>query len=122
MSACQQNGCDEVQAIREGIAGLQTSMNQVLVELHKRPRTKDDWYEPTDIRIERGKNRRNRPIAWLGLLVALLAVVPAWYAMLRGPADAPAAGSGYRSRNDSSGQDRQALPSAGPSGQDRQAP
>lgn len=85
MAACPQAGCDEVRSIREGITGLQSSMSQVLVELQKRPVRStqgDAWYEPTDVRIERGKNRRNRPVAWLGLVVAVLAVVPAWYAML----------------------------------------
>lgn len=89
MPSCPQGTCDDVKLIREGVAGVQASIDIVLVELQKRPtRHGDEWFEPTDVRIKRVRTKK---VAWLGLLVATLAVVPAWYAMIREAARPPVA-------------------------------
>ncbi len=93
MSCPVPGGCEEVRLLREGINKVgehETShYHALMLELKKQHGGSDPWHEPTDIRIDRGKSRRTRPVAWLALGIALLSAVPAWYAMLKNAPSRP---------------------------------
>jgi hypothetical protein len=82
---CPVGGCDPVDRLHTAIQELGT----VMLKQHQSQMRAIEAYqfdtkrEPTLVGFGRWKLRRARPIALVAVLVSFLALVPAWYTMIR---------------------------------------